>query len=63
MTAMFTGFVGIDLAWGIKAKTGLAVVDEAGRLVHSGAVRTDVEIDEWLRTFAGDVVVVPWTHH
>ena len=57
MTAMFRGFVGIDLAWGLNARTGLAVVDDAGRLVHSGAVRTDVEIDEWLRAFAGDVVV------
>lgn len=54
---MLNCFVGIDLAWGLKAKTGLAVVNDAGRLVRSGAVRTDSEIDEWLRTFAGDVVV------
>lgn len=33
------------------------MVDDAGRLVHSGAVRTDDEIDAWLRTFAGHVVV------
>jgi predicted RNase H-like nuclease len=33
------------------------VVADAGRLVQSGAVRTDDEIDEWLRTFAGTVVV------
>lgn len=49
--------VGIDLAWGSKARTGVAVVDDAGRLIRSGAVRTDGEIDEWLRTFAGGVVV------
>lgn len=50
-------FVGIDLAWGVKARTGLAVVDDTGRLVRSGSVRSDDEIDEWLRTYAGDVVV------
>lgn len=33
------------------------MVDDAGRLVQSGTVRTDDEIDEWLRTFAGHVVV------
>ena len=50
-------FVGIDLAWGSRARTGLAVVDDSGRLVAAGAVRTDDEIDEWLRAFAGDVLV------
>jgi len=35
----------------------MAVVDDAGRLVHSGTVRTDDEIDEWLQTFASHVVV------
>lgn len=50
-------FVGIDLAWGVKARTGVAVVDHAGGLVQSGAVRTDDEIDDWLRAFAADVVV------
>lgn len=57
MTTMLRAFVGIDLAWGSKARTGLAVVDDAGRLVQSGAVRTDDEIDEWLRTVVGDVIV------
>lgn len=54
---MVPGFVGIDLAWGARARTGIAVVDDAGRLVQSGAVRTDDEIEVWLRTFAGGVVV------
>jgi predicted RNase H-like nuclease/Holliday junction resolvase RusA-like endonuclease len=54
---MLSGFVGIDLAWGARARTGIAVVDDAGRLVQSGAVRTDDEIDVWLRTFVGVVVV------
>lgn len=57
MTTMLPSFVGIDLAWGHRARTGLAVVDDAGRLDQSGAVRTDDEIDEWLRRFAGHVVV------
>jgi predicted RNase H-like nuclease len=57
MTTLLPAFVGIDLAWGLKARTGLAVVDDAGRLVRSGAVRTDDEIDEWLQPFADDVVV------
>lgn len=54
---MRPGFVGIDLAWGSKARTGLAVVDDEGRLVESGAVRTDDEIDEWLRAHVGEIVV------
>jgi len=57
MTTMLPAFVGIDLAWGTKARTGMAVVDDAGRLLQSGAVRTDDEINDWLRTFAGGVVV------
>jgi predicted RNase H-like nuclease/ppGpp synthetase/RelA/SpoT-type nucleotidyltranferase len=36
--------IGVDLAWGTKQPTGLAVVDDAGRLVHVSAVRTDAEI-------------------
>jgi predicted RNase H-like nuclease len=57
VTTVLPGFVGIDLAWGVRAKTGIAVVDDAGRLVQSGAVRTDDEIVDWLRAFAGEVVV------
>jgi len=37
-------FVGIDLAWGQKAPTGLAVLDEDARLLHVSACRTDDEI-------------------
>lgn len=50
--------VGIDLAWGTRSRTGLAVVDEAGRLLVSGVVRTDEEIDAWLAEHAPDPVVV-----
>ncbi|MFC0626390.1 DUF429 domain-containing protein [Kribbella deserti] len=45
-------FVGVDLAWGLKGITGLAVADESGRLLAATERRTDDEILEWLR---------PWT--
>ncbi len=34
-------FVGVDLAWGDRRPTGLAVLDEAGYLLHVSAVATD----------------------
>ena len=37
-------FVGVDLAWGDRQPTGLAVLDEDARLVHISTVRTDEEI-------------------
>ena len=37
-------FIGVDLAWGERRPTGLAVLDEGGRLVAVDAVRTDDEI-------------------
>lgn len=36
--------VGVDLAWGERRPTGLAVLDADGRLVHVGSVVTDDEI-------------------
>lgn len=52
-------YVGLDLAWGRTARTGVAVLDDAGRLVHSSSVRTDEEIDAVLaRHTAGCDVVV-----
>ena len=36
--------IGVDLAWGLRQPTGLAVLDDGGRLVHVSAVRTDEEI-------------------
>jgi len=41
-------FVGIDLAWHAKAKTGIAVVDERGRLVASSSMVSNDELDTWL---------------
>jgi predicted RNase H-like nuclease len=51
-------YVGMDLAWGDRARTGLAVLDEAGRLAASGSVVSDDEIAAFLaRTAPGEVVV------
>ncbi len=36
--------IGVDLAWGVKRPTGLAVLDDDGLLVHVSTVRTDEEI-------------------
>jgi predicted RNase H-like nuclease/ppGpp synthetase/RelA/SpoT-type nucleotidyltranferase len=37
-------FVGVDLAWGEKKPTGVAVLDDAGHLVHVSAQTTDETI-------------------
>jgi len=37
-------FVGVDLAWGDRKPTGLAVVDGEGNLVHVSAAKTDDQI-------------------
>jgi predicted RNase H-like nuclease len=51
-------FVGIDLAWGERQPTGLAVLADDGRLVHVSAVGTDEEIVADLEPYvAGDCVV------
>ncbi|MCG7285664.1 DUF429 domain-containing protein [Cellulomonas sp. ACRRI] len=49
--------VGLDLAWSTGV-TGLAVVDDAGRLLDSGSCRTDDEIAAWLGRLDGTVAVV-----
>ena len=46
-------YIGIDLAWGLNRPTGLAVLDDAARLVHISAVRTDDEIVESLTPYVG----------
>jgi predicted RNase H-like nuclease len=51
-------FGGIDLAWGQRARTGLAVVDAAGRLLASASVRTDAEIMDFLAPYAAQLAVV-----
>lgn len=51
-------YVGIDLAWGSRNRTGLAVCDHSGRLVASGIARTDEQIDAWLEEYAARPVVI-----
>ena len=51
-------FVGVDLAWGQRKPTGLAAVDETGRLVHVSTAGTDEEILSALAPFVeGDCLV------
>jgi predicted RNase H-like nuclease len=45
--------IGVDLAWGDKAPTGLAVVDADGRLRAVTQVRSDAEILAWLQPWSG----------
>lgn len=52
-----TTYLGIDLAWGERARTGLAALDAAGRLVASTSVVTDDDIAAFVAAqAAGDVV-------
>ncbi|WP_147262046.1 DUF429 domain-containing protein [Blastococcus sp. TF02A-26] len=49
-------FLGVDLGWSTGA-TGLAAVDDTGRLTASACVETDDEIAEWIGLQLGHVVV------
>ncbi|KWX66574.1 bifunctional ribonuclease/(p)ppGpp synthase [Mycobacterium sp. NAZ190054] len=51
-------FVGLDLAWGEKNQTGVAVVDAAGRLLHVGAAHDDGSIEAALAPFTEDDCLV-----
>lgn len=51
-------FVGIDLAWSARNRTGLAVTDAAGRLTASASAGSDEEIAGWLETHAPEAQVV-----
>lgn len=51
-------FVGVDLAWGDRKPSGLAVLDDEGHLVHVSAATTDDEIVEALAPYVdGDCLV------
>ncbi len=50
-------FLGLDLGW-TTGPTGLAVVDDAGRLLTSGRARTDDEIADWVGRLEGRLLVV-----
>lgn len=44
-------FVGVDLAWGPRNRTGLAVLDEDGALLDLAARRSDDDVLAWLRAW------------
>ena len=51
-------FVGLDLAWGQRKPTGVAVVDDAGRLVVASAATDDASIRSMVAPYVeGDCVV------
>lgn len=50
-------FLGIDLAWVSKNRTGMALVDDDGRLLSSGSVGSDDDIADWIGRHTGRVVV------
>ena len=52
-----TQYLGMDLAWGPRARTGLAALDDRGRLVASCSVRTDEEIVAFVAAHAAGELV------
>ncbi|MFC7495458.1 MULTISPECIES: DUF429 domain-containing protein [unclassified Nocardioides] len=51
-------YVGIDLAWGQRQRTGLAVLDVDGHLVHLSSVHTDEEIRDVLAAYVEGACLV-----
>jgi predicted RNase H-like nuclease len=51
-------FVGLDLAWGEKNNTGVAVIDSDGRLLHVGAAHDDASIEAAVEPYVSDDCVV-----
>ncbi len=51
-------FVGVDLAWGVRNPTGVAVIDSHGRLVQVGAVRDDADVLAAVRPYVQDDCLV-----
>lgn len=50
-------FIGIDLAWGERQPSGVAVLDDSGRLVQVSSERTDEDITAALAAYPGECVV------
>lgn len=51
-------FVGLDLAWGEKNHSGIAVVDSDGRLLHIGVAHDDASIEAAIAPYVGGDCVV-----
>lgn len=58
LTVCGVHFVGVDLAWGDRNPTGVAVADADGVLCHVGVASTDADIIDQLHPYvSGDCVV------
>jgi len=51
-------FVGLDLAWGEKNSTGVAVIDSDGRLLHVGAAQDDASIEAAVSAYVSNECLV-----
>jgi predicted RNase H-like nuclease len=51
-------FVGLDLAWGEKNQTGVAVIDSDGRLLHVDAAQDDASIEAAIAPYVSDECLV-----
>ena len=51
-------FVGVDLAWGQRSPTGVAVLDGRGKLCHIGVAGDDDDLLAQLRPYVGGACVV-----
>jgi predicted RNase H-like nuclease len=51
-------FVGVDLAWGQRSPTGVAVLDSQGSLCHVNVAGDDADVLSQLRPFVGGKCVV-----
>jgi predicted RNase H-like nuclease/ppGpp synthetase/RelA/SpoT-type nucleotidyltranferase len=51
-------FVGVDLAWGERRPTGLAVLDDRGRLLHVSEATSDESILATLKPYVDDECLV-----
>ncbi|WP_219067909.1 DUF429 domain-containing protein [Candidatus Mycobacterium methanotrophicum] len=51
-------FVGLDLAWGEKNSTGVAVIDSDGRLLRVGAAQDDASIEAAVSPYVSDDCLV-----
>ena len=51
-------FVGLDLAWGERKPTGVAVVDDDGRLVYVGVAQDDASIRAAIGPYVEDDCLV-----
>jgi predicted RNase H-like nuclease/ppGpp synthetase/RelA/SpoT-type nucleotidyltranferase len=51
-------FIGLDLAWGERNQTGVAVADADGRLLHVGIAQDDASIEAIVAPYVGEECLV-----